>query len=410
MGHLRSNPSDREPSKKRGESPTRALQTVASGQFNSVTPDLKHMIRVAVIISTVAWFAYAPVVLAAQGSSLSATDKPLILTGKKLDLRLKKTVSVSCTESPLAQRVRAFATANDIAIFIDRRIDPELKVNIQRANVTIEQLLLDIASELSIGMCQLDDLIYLGPTATAQSLPIMWPEIPKVSAKPANRLQWDILSRPREVLNSIAQSGEIKIEGVEQITHDLWEQGSLPPLTPSQQAAIIAVGFGLWPSESKTDSRALKLSRFEPPIRGKIEFIRAPQDVGGSGILRATLRQKFPDVKAQVSRERVRMSGSPDTLYAAKSFLIRRNKIKTPDAKNIRFTLKTSATRLQILNAIARQTGRELIYDQSHRDTLDQQVEIECRRADLNELVDLILDGSDLQNEVGSSEIKILAP
>ncbi len=410
MGHLRSNPSDRKPSRKRAKSSTRALQTVASRQFTCVNPCLKHTIRVAVIISTALWLAYAPLVLAAQSSGLSETDQPLILTGKKLNLRLKKPVSVSWTQAPLAQRIRAFATANQFAIFIDRRIDPHLKVNIQRANVTIEQLLLDVASELNVGMCQLDDLIYIGPTATAHALPIMWHDIPHVSAKPANRLQWDMLSRPREILESIAEEGKIKIEGVEQIAHDLWEPGSLPPLTSSQQAGIIAVGFGQWLSKSKTDSGVLKLLQFEPPSRGKIEFIRAPRDVGGSDILKATLKQKFPDVKAQVSRERVRMSGSPDKLYAAKSFLIRRNQIKTPDAKNIRFTLKTSATRLQILNAIARQTGRELIYDPSHRDTLDQQVEVECRQANLNKLVDLILAGSDLQSEVGSSKIQVLAP
>ena len=409
MGHLRSNPSDRKPSQKWAKSSTRALQTVASRRFTCVNPCLKHTIRVAVIISTAVWLAYAPSVAAAQGASSSETDEPLFLTGKKLDIHLKKPVSVSWTEAPLARRMRAFATANQLAIFIDRRIDPDLKVNIQRANVTIEHLLLDVASELSVGMCQLDDLIYIGPTATAHALPIMWHDVPRVSSKPANRLQWDMLSRPRELLESIAEEGEIKIEDVDQIAHDLWEPGSLPPLTSSQQAAIIAVGFGQWPSATQTDSRVLKLSGFKPPSRGKIEFIRAPRDVGGSGILKATLKQKFPDVKAQVSRERVRMSGSPDKLYAAKSFLIRRNQIQTPDAKNIRFTLKTSATRLQILNAIARQTGRELIYDQSHRDTLDQQVEVECRRANLNELVDLILAGSDLQSEVGSSKIQVLS-
>ncbi len=47
------------------------------------------------------------------------------------------------------------------SIVMTQRIDPHLKVNIQRANVTIEQLLLDVASELSVGMCQLGDLIYI---------------------------------------------------------------------------------------------------------------------------------------------------------------------------------------------------------------------------------------------------------
>ena len=122
------------------------------------------------------------------------------------------------------------------------------------------------------------------------------------------------------------------------------------------------------------------------------------------------LKQKFPTVKAQINRDKVRMTGPTEALYDAKAYLIRRKEIKTPEAQNIRFTLKTSATRLQILTVIGRQTGRELVYDPALKDVLDQQVEINCRQINLNELVDQILSGSDLKNEVTAKKIQISAP
>ena len=409
MGHFISILRSKSDRQKQPESSARALQTCGIAWFTAVNLRLSAMTRAVVITSALFTLAAAPTGARAQKPSVSAAETPSVLTGKKLKQRLKKPVSVSWTDAPLAARLKVFAAKNQFAIFIDRRIDPDTKINTQRVNVTIEQLLLDVASEHSIGMCQVDDLIYIGPTATAHVLPILWGTVPRGS-KSATRLEWDTLSRPRELLESISQTGKFKLKGIEQIPHDLWGQGSLPPLTSSQQAAIVAVGFGMWPSADESDPRGLQLVPFKAPNHGKIEFFRSPSDVDGSGALKESLKQKFSDVKFQVSRGRVRMSGPPAAMYAAKAFLIRRNQIKAPDAKSIHFTLKTSANRLQILRVVARQTGRELVYDPSLGDLLDQQVKIECHQINLNELVDQILSGSGLQNEVTSSKIQILAP
>ena len=413
MGHLRSNPPSQMHTQKRSESSTRALQTVATAVVTGVNLRLSAMIRVVVITSMLASFATAPMSVTAQtpsDSTPSSSENPQLLTGGAFNRRLKKPVSVSWTDAPLAERVRAFATRNQFAVFIDRRVDPGTKVNIQRVNVTIEQLLLDVASEQDFGMCQIDDVIYLGPASSAKALPLVWRKLPRATSKPATRLDWKALSRPRELMQSISRSGEIEIIGIEKITHDLWEQGSLPPMSSTQQAALIAFGFDLWPSKDQADPNTLKLTQFEPPSRGQLGYRRAARDVGGSGKLKQTLKQKFPDVRFHVVPNKVLMTGPTEMLYAAKAFLIRRNVIEVRDERNIRFTLKTSANRLQILSVIARQTGRELLYDPALNDLLDQQVKIECHQINLSELVDQILSGTDLKNEVTTSKIQILAP
>jgi len=414
MGHLISNPTSQSHRGKHPEFPPRALQSVASAPIAAVNLRVSAIIRVVVITCTLAWFVVLTMSASAQAQPPSnaetSTEKSPTLTRGALRRRLKKPITISWTDAPLAERMKAFAAANQLAIFIDRRVDPGTKINIERVNVTIEQLLLDVASEHGIGMCQIDDLIYLGPTSSAKALPLVWRKLPRATSKPATRLEWKALSRPRELMQSISRLGEIKISGIGQISHDLWDEGSLPPMTPTQQVALIAFGFDLWPSKDQSDPNTLKLTQFEPPIGGQLRYLRAARDVGGSGKLKQTLKQKFPDVRFHVVPNLVLMTGPTEMLYAAKAFLIRRNVIEVRDERNIRFTLKTSANRLQILSVIAKQTGRELLYDPALRDLLDQQVKIECHQINLSELVDQILSGTDLKNEVTTSKIQILAP
>jgi len=413
MGHLTTNPQDRDPTQKPPESSTPPIQTVRYAGFTAVNARLSDMIRAVVITSMLGILAIAPIATMAaqtQNRDQSHPDKPPLLTGKALQQRLKTRISVSWAEAGLADRLRTFAARGQFAIFIDRRIDPSLKINLQQVNVTVEQLLLDAADNVGISMCQIDDLIYIGPTATAQALPVLWEQLARASSVPAKPLEWATLSQPRELLESISRSAGFKIEGIEQVPHDLWDQGSLPALTPSQQVAIITVGFGLWPSMSETAPSTLKLARLPSPSVGKLEYVRGRRNVGSSSELKQILKTKFPEVSFQVTRDKVRMSGDTDKIYAAKAFLIRGSSVEEtkPDSKDVRFTLKTSATRLQILNAVARQTGRELQFDPALRGVLAQQVEIECQQITLSELVVQILAGSELESRVTSADIQIL--
>ncbi len=378
---------------------------------NAATFHLAAMTRFFIIISATAVWIAAPNDAIGQDAIGKRSHNDRCLTGKALHRRLNSPVSVSWTQAPLADRLKAFAANKQFAVFIDRRIDPNAKVDLRRINVTIEQLLLELANELGIGVCQVDDLIYFGPLVTAQTLPVIWDDLSKPSRAPASHapataLKWNELSCPQELMKSIADNGNFKIIGMERIHHDLWDSGSLPPLTPIQQVAMIAVGFEQWPTV-RSSGKILELRKIQRPSRGKIEYVRSPIDASHEDDLKQKLQENFPELKFRLSRDTVRMTGKIDQLYAAKAFLIQQNRIGRPDSANVRFTLKTSATRVQILTAIAAQTGRELMFDPTFRSTLDQQVEIECRQVSLDELVDQILTGSGLQAETTSSAIEI---
>ena len=129
MGHFISILRSKSDRQKQPESSARALQTCGIAWFTAVNLRLSAMTRAVVITSALFTLAAAPTGARAQKPSVSASETPSVLTGKKLKQRLKKPVSVSWTDAPLAARLKVFAAKNQFAIFIDRRIDPDTKIN-----------------------------------------------------------------------------------------------------------------------------------------------------------------------------------------------------------------------------------------------------------------------------------------
>jgi hypothetical protein len=373
----------------------------------STNVDKLAAIRMVVItVISLVWFVLpsSSKLLLAQQSI--ATESIGLKTGRALHRCLNSPVTVSLTEAPFADRIRAFAATRQFAVFIDRRINPDARLNLRRTDVTIEQILLDAADDLGIGMCQVGDLIYFGPMTTAVALPTLWQSLPEMNSSPARTLAWQHLSRPRDILKTIAEKGRFELIGLEKIHHDLWVEYSLPALSPVQQVAIVSVGFEQWPKPGKINRSRIALDEIKFPKAGTLNHRRSPFDSRSKSELKSELADQFPDIKFRINNEFVRMSGRHEQLYAARAFLIRSNQPDSSDDQDTRFSMKTAATRLQLLKAIAKQTGRKLVYDELNDRAMDQ-ITIECREVTLETLVQMTLDGSNITFEITDSEIKL---
>ena len=62
------------------------------------------------------------------------------------------------------------ARDREIAILLDRRIDPGLKLTLQLKNVRLRELLGVIATEADAAVSFLDNVVYIGPPETAARL------------------------------------------------------------------------------------------------------------------------------------------------------------------------------------------------------------------------------------------------
>ena len=125
-------------------------------------------------------------------------------------------ISVMWRDAELKDRLMRFSQTQRVAIFLDRRIDPSTIINLTSNNVTTEQFLLEIAKQTDIGICQIENVYYLGPKKTANSLASTTESLLKAAGKFGKRTQirWnkneslrtESVVEPKQLLLEIAKA------------------------------------------------------------------------------------------------------------------------------------------------------------------------------------------------------------
>ena len=118
---------------------------------------------------------------------LVETQKNKYLTGKKLDRRNVRALSIWWKDAELRDRLTAFSETQDIAIMLDRRVDPSTIVNLGVENRTLEQVFRRISSTAKIGVCRIEDCYYFGPVDATIALPIAMDTLSRQAKKVARR-------------------------------------------------------------------------------------------------------------------------------------------------------------------------------------------------------------------------------
>ena len=137
------------------------------------------------------------------------------LSKKELSDNNSLPVSVMWRDAALRDRLMRFSQNQRVAIFLDRRIDPSTIINLTSNQVTTEQFLLNIARKAEIGICQIEDIYYLGPQKTANSLASTSEALLKAANKFGKRtqLRWNMnkpllteaVVNPKQLLLEIAK-------------------------------------------------------------------------------------------------------------------------------------------------------------------------------------------------------------
>ena len=108
----------------------------------------------------------------ALSTTVRAADPPIVwLTGEKLRQQLDQKVSITWSARsgiPFRQALTHLSQAQQVAILVDRRVDPDQKIELTSDDATLDATFKLIASKLSIGEAQVGSVIYFGPEATAR--------------------------------------------------------------------------------------------------------------------------------------------------------------------------------------------------------------------------------------------------
>jgi hypothetical protein len=180
------------------------------------------------------------------------------LTGDKLRLQLEQKVSITWSARsgiPLRQALTHLSQSQQVAILLDRRVDPDQKIELTSDDVSLDATLKLIASRLTIGVAQVGSVIYFGPEATARRVrtlaALRHDEVLRLPSAARSRFlqlrswRWDDLSTPGDLLATLAAESKIEIQGTDRIPHDLWAGADLPPLNFTDRLTLAAAQFNL---------------------------------------------------------------------------------------------------------------------------------------------------------------------
>jgi hypothetical protein len=161
----------------------------------------------------------------------------------------------------------------DQPLFVDRRVDPEMRVSLDIEAASAEQVLNALASEQQLGVERLGRVLYLGPAAAAAQLK----QTSVLREKEAARLQSDLrtslagrsplswlrLTEPRQLVTSIADQSGWRLANPEKVPHDLWDAGELPELTGIERLTLLLIGFNQT-FELKPVARTIEIVELPP--------------------------------------------------------------------------------------------------------------------------------------------------
>lgn len=166
-------------------------------------------------------------------------------------------VSFDWQSVPLRDALDRLAATQRVAIWLDRRVDPEQTLSFHAQQKPIDEALAGVAAAHGWDTSRIGEVIYIGPPPTArllrtiefmqqQRLNKLAPSI-RQSWLRVDRVAWPALSEPREMVVQWLGKAQLRASNLEAIPHDLWAEKSLGDLNLLQRVILVLAGFELAP-------------------------------------------------------------------------------------------------------------------------------------------------------------------
>ncbi|MFT7639031.1 MAG: hypothetical protein ACI9G1_000758 [Pirellulaceae bacterium] len=180
-------------------------------------------------------------------------DEPL--AGREFQHRMQATIGLTWASNPLRRALNSLSSSQQIAILLDRRVDPTQLINLQIQNQNLETTTKLIAERQSLGICYVNSVVYYGPKTTTSKLPTLAAKRTSETSKftAASRVHllgkssfaWDDLATPRDLILDCAKAMQTSIKNPERIPHDLWPNNELPTISRIEFLTLALAGFDL---------------------------------------------------------------------------------------------------------------------------------------------------------------------
>lgn len=305
--------------------------------------------------------------------------------------------------TPVRQALATLAGAQGIAIMLDRRIDPERGIELSLQDVTVADVVEQLAAQCEAVPHTLEAVVYVGPRAATAGLATVAAqrrrEARQVPPARAARLTavrpwgWEELAEPRRLLDELAREADVTVDAGQGLPHDLWPAVDLPPLAWTDRLTLVLAGFGL---TFELDGRGQQVRLVPMPTQTRVSGDYPARLTPGA---RAVLARLFPQAIWDDATGRVRLQDVPEEHARLRRWL-ERSAARRPRPGGTEKTVMTLRVTQQpvdvILQAITQRLGIAFEVEGDVGTRLQTRVSIDVHDATLDELLAAALEPAGL--------------
>ncbi len=180
-------------------------------------------------------------------------------TGSLFRRELERPVNVIRTSVTVREMIARLGKLHQVAILLDRRIDPDRIIDVQLTQTTLLEGLSLLAAQLDADIATVGSTVVIGPPQdvdrTLTLIRRMHDETRALHDPPAkpqavdwshrHTFAWEDLARPIDVLEVIADRGSVELEQADLVPHDLWAAGSLHDVTVPEALMLVLGQYDL---------------------------------------------------------------------------------------------------------------------------------------------------------------------
>jgi hypothetical protein len=336
-------------------------------------------------------------------------------TDREFHQQLNLPAGFTWKSNPLRSGLEKLARAQRVAVFLDRRVDPDQKVDFTTNGTSLEAALQQLAAKIDLGVCKLDSVVYIGPASITEKLPTLAAlrreevrQLPSARQSPLLRrreLEWDFLAEPGETVQQLCREAGIEIANAAVVPHDLWPAVSLPQMTFVDRLSIVLAGFDLTFQLNETGT-AIQLVPAPQSATIRRSYVVPSNPIN----LVAKLRQLFPEARFTNSTNQLNVEGAFD-VHDAVQRLLRgesvRNRTVTQGER--RYTLQVDNQPVGgVLKAVAGQLNLTMRLDPRVTSKINELISFEVKDATRDQLIEAIVKPAGLSFQVENDKLHIL--
>ncbi|MCA9247703.1 MAG: STN domain-containing protein [Planctomycetales bacterium] len=339
------------------------------------------------------------------------------LTGRELSSHRQAVLpSLTWSNRTLEEALLSFAEAQRIAVYRDRRIDPNVSLQLTLHDVRVGEVYAQIATACMASAVDVGPVTYIGPQASAHELRTLialrfaelarLPEARQVAFRAKRSVAWSDLATPKELVSGLASEADIDVVGLDVLPHDLWAAGSLPPLSWIERMTLLTIGFERT-FEFSPNGQQVQII----PIRRPVAIVRHYPNTTAIRSIESRKDSLVPGVLFKVVRDRMYVKGKledherVDALLRGDPLDRQRNRPPATTPKEVRiarFAVENKPLR-PVLEQLARGLNVKVTFDETAIRAagiaLDQQVSVTIENATIEQTIAALLQDSGLTFE-----------